>query len=84
MLDTFGTNAKSGTGTFIETFKADEKDVRGLIVQIGFGFYSAFMEASKVDVLARKAGEDQTRFWSSEGKRSSPLRLQPAIPLPPP
>ncbi len=68
LLDTLGTIAKSGTGAFIEALKAEEKDAPGLIGQFGVGFYSAFMVASKVDVLTRKAGEDGAWLWSSDGK----------------
>ena len=68
LLDTLGTIAKSGTGAFIEALKAEEKDTPGLIGQFGVGFYSAFMVASTVDVLTRKAGETDAWLWSSDGK----------------
>lgn len=68
LLDTLGTIAKSGTGAFIEALKAEEKDTPGLIGQFGVGFYSAFMVASQVDVLTRKAGENDAWLWSSVGK----------------
>ena len=70
LLETLGTIAKSGTGAFIEAFKADEKDSPSLIGQFGVGFYSAFMVATKVDVLTRKAGEADAWLWSSDGKGS--------------
>ncbi|WP_227272065.1 molecular chaperone HtpG [Roseobacter weihaiensis] len=76
LLDTLGTIAKSGTGAFIEALKADEKDAPGLIGQFGVGFYSAFMVASKVDVLTSKAGEDEAWLWSSDGKGS--FTIEPA------
>ncbi len=68
LLDTLGTIAKSGTGAFIEALKAEEKDRPGLIGQFGVGFYSAFMVASRVDVVTRKAGEAEAWLWSSDGK----------------
>ena len=68
LLETLGTIAKSGTGAFIEALKAEEQDKVGLIGQFGVGFYSAFMVAARVDVLTRKAGEDQAWLWSSDGK----------------
>lgn len=68
LLETLGTIAKSGTGAFIEALKAEEKDQVGLIGQFGVGFYSAFMVASQVDVVTRKAGEDKAWLWSSDGK----------------
>ncbi len=70
LLDTLGTIAKSGTGAFIEALKAEEKDQVGLIGQFGVGFYSAFMVASKVDVITRRAGEAESWLWSSDGKGS--------------
>jgi molecular chaperone HtpG len=39
-----------------------------LIGQFGIGFYSAFMVAGTVDVISRKAGEDKTWKWSSQGE----------------
>lgn len=68
LLETLGTIAKSGTSAFIEALKAEDKDKPGLIGQFGVGFYSAFMVASKVDVLTRKAGEAEAWHWSSDGK----------------
>ncbi len=68
LLDTLGTIAKSGTGAFIEALKADKKDKTSLIGQFGVGFYSAFMVASQVDVLTRKAGEEEAWLWQSDGK----------------
>ena len=70
LLETLGTIAKSGADAFIEAFKAEEKDAPGLIGQFGVGFYSAFMVATKVDVLTRKAGEADAWLWSSDGKGS--------------
>jgi molecular chaperone HtpG len=68
LLATLGTIAKSGTSAFIEALKADDNDKPGLIGQFGVGFYSAFMVASNVDVLTRKADETAGWLWSSDGK----------------
>ncbi|MFD2782686.1 molecular chaperone HtpG [Novosphingobium pokkalii] len=38
-----------------------------MIGQFGVGFYSAFMVAEKVDVISRRAGQDQAAMWSSDG-----------------
>ncbi|WP_298854980.1 molecular chaperone HtpG [uncultured Ruegeria sp.] len=68
LLETLGTIAKSGTSAFIEALRADDKAKPGLIGQFGVGFYSAFMVASRVDVVTRKAGESEAWLWSSDGK----------------
>jgi molecular chaperone HtpG len=68
LLETLGTIARSGTGAFLEALKEGEKGEVGLIGQFGVGFYSAFMVADNVDVLTRKAGEEQSWLWASDGK----------------
>ena len=68
LLETLGTIARSGTNAFVKALTADDKDKPGLIGQFGVGFYSAFMVASQVDVLTRKAGEAEAWLWSSDGK----------------
>jgi molecular chaperone HtpG len=68
LLETLGTIARSGTGAFLEALKEGEKGEVGLIGQFGVGFYSAFMVADSVDVLTRKAGEEQSWLWTSDGK----------------
>ena len=76
LLDTLGTIAKSGTGAFIDALKAQDKDAPGLIGQFGVGFYSAFMVATRVDVVTRKAGEEAAWLWSSDGKGA--FSIEPA------
>ena len=67
MIAHLGTIAKSGTEDFVKQLTGDkEKDV-SLIGQFGVGFYSSFMVAEKVDVISRKAGEEQGWHWSSKG-----------------
>ena len=68
LLETLGTIARSGTGAFLEALKSSKKDDLGLIGKFGVGFYSAFMVADNVDVLTRKAGEEESWQWSSNGK----------------
>jgi len=68
LLETLGTIAKSGTQAFLDQLGSDENKDMSLIGQFGVGFYSSFMVAKKVDVLTRKAGEDQAWAWSSDGK----------------
>ncbi len=68
LLETLGTIARSGTGAFLESLKDGDKGELGLIGQFGVGFYSAFMVADSVDVVTRKAGDEQSWLWSSDGK----------------
>src|ERR1700744_4768713 len=63
-----GTIARSGTKTFLAQLSGDAKKDSNLIGQFGVGFYSAFMVADKVEVVSRKAGEDQAWRWTSDGK----------------
>ena len=65
-----GTIASSGTRKFLENLGDDAKRNSNLIGQFGVGFYSAFMVASKVEVVSRKAGQDKAFRWESEGRSS--------------
>ena len=67
MVESLGTIAKSGTKSFIEKLTGDAKKDSNLIGQFGVGFYAAFMVASKISVLSRKAGEDKAFIWESDG-----------------
>ena len=69
-----GTIARSGTKNFISQLQNDTKQAANLIGQFGVGFYSVFMVADKVDVLTRKAGEDQAWLWSSNGEENYTIR----------
>ena len=68
LIETLGTIARSGTQAFLAQLTGDGKKDLGLIGQFGVGFYSSFMVADRVDVLTRKAGEEQAWLWSSDGK----------------
>ena len=61
-----GTIAKSGTADFVRNAK-DNGSVVDLIGKFGVGFYSAFMVANKVEVITRRAGEEQAYKWISDG-----------------
>ncbi len=65
-----GTIASSGTKKFLASLSDDAKKDSNLIGQFGVGFYSAFMVAKKIEVLSRKAGEDEAWLWSSNGETS--------------
>ncbi|MCP5368672.1 MAG: molecular chaperone HtpG [Hyphomicrobiales bacterium] len=68
LIATLGTIASSGTQTFVSKLTGDEKKDAQLIGQFGVGFYSAFMVADRVEVLTRKAGDDTSWLWVSDGK----------------
>jgi molecular chaperone HtpG len=63
-----GTIARSGTKNFLAQLSGDARKDSNLIGQFGVGFYSVFMVADKVEVFSRKAGEDKTFKWTSDGK----------------
>ncbi len=70
-LDTqLGTIARSGTKSFLNSLSGDAKKDASLIGQFGVGFYSSFMVADKVEVLTKKAGEDQAWLWESDGQNA--------------
>jgi molecular chaperone HtpG len=68
LIANLGTIARSGTKNFLAQLTADAKKDSNLIGQFGVGFYSAFMVADKVEVISRKAGEEQAWRWTSDGK----------------
>lgn len=62
-----GTIAKSGSLNFKnENEDAKDNDIE-VIGQFGVGFYSAFMVASKVEVVSKAFGADTANKWVSEG-----------------
>jgi molecular chaperone HtpG len=77
LIASIGTIAKSGTKSFVEAMTGDAKKDSNLIGQFGVGFYSVFMVASQVDVISKKAGEEQAYKWSSDG--SGEFDLAPVI-----
>src|SRR4029077_18128905 len=68
LVSHLGTIARSGTKNFLSQLSGDAKKDSNLIGQFGVGFYSVFMVADKVEVISRKAGEDKTWRWTSDGK----------------
>ncbi len=66
LINHLGTIAKSGTADFVNNAKDNGSSV-DLIGQFGVGFYSAFMVASKVEIVTKKAGEDKAWKWTSDG-----------------
>lgn len=81
MAETLGTIARSGTKAFMDRLSADKNgEGQQLIGQFGVGFYSAFMVAGKVEVISRRAGEEEAASWSSDGSGTYTLApVDPAI-----
>ena len=70
LIDNLGTIAKSGTAALMEKMKANGDkgdDSLKLIGQFGVGFYAAYMVASQVRVISRKAGSKSVWVWESDG-----------------
>ena len=77
VVENIGTIAKSGTREFLKLLaEKDENkaDIPELIGQFGVGFYSAFMVASKVELVTKKAiGDAPAVRWESTGEGSYEL-----------
>ncbi len=76
LVSNLGTIARSGTKNFLAQLSADAKKDSNLIGQFGVGFYSAFMVADRVEVVSRKAGQENAWRWISDGK--SGFDIEPA------
>ncbi|MBS1165384.1 MAG: htpG [Proteobacteria bacterium] len=76
LKDNLGTIARSGTRAFLEGL-ADKAEGQALIGQFGVGFYSAFMVASRVRVVSRKAGSEEAWAWEGAGARHGGRTVPP-------
>ena len=76
LADHLGTIARSGTKNFLSSLSGDAKRDSNLIGQFGVGFYSAFMVADRVEVVSRKATEDNAWRWTS---KDFSVNLRPPI-----
>jgi molecular chaperone HtpG len=68
LTDNLGTIARSGTQGFMSQLSGDAARDVNLIGQFGVGFYSAFMVADQVEVISRRAGEEHSWRWRSDGR----------------
>src|ERR1700684_833649 len=74
MAEALGTIARSGTKAFLDRLEtAQSEEDAALVGRFGVGFYSAFMVANRVEVIARRAGSDTANVWSADGKGSFSL-----------
>ena len=79
LIENLGTIARSGTAAFVKELTGDQRKDVSLIGQFGVGFYSSFMVADKVEVLSRKAGEDDGWRWESDGKGEFTIEPEPNL-----
>ncbi len=68
VISNLGTIARSGTSAFVKNLSGDARKDAQLIGQFGVGFYSAFMVATEVLVISRRAGEEHAWRWRSDGR----------------
>ena len=70
LIANLGTVAKSGTLSFMQSLKEQQKQLDGnLIGQFGVGFYSVFMVTEEVTVETRSARLDSQGYrWRSSGQ----------------
>ncbi len=75
LAENLGTIARSGTAAFASQLANAKPEERpSLIGQFGVGFYSAFMVADRVEVISRKAGQDEAWQWVSDGRGQYTLK----------
>ncbi len=67
--------AFSGAEEFLEKYKDSAKD-SGIIGHFGLGFYSAFMVASKVEIITKSHKDEPAAHWICDG--SPEFSLEPS------
>ena len=67
--------AFSGAEEFLEKYKDSAKD-SGIIGHFGLGFYSAFMVASKVEIITKSHKDEPAAHWICDG--SPEFTLEPS------
>ena len=71
LKSSLGTIADQEQKLSLEQISKNSKDKKAdmsMIGQFGVGFYASFMVADSVEVLSKKAGEEQAWRWLSDGK----------------
>ena len=68
LKENLGTIARSGTRRFLDDVKEGAAAGTNLIGQFGVGFYASFMVADRVEVVSKRAGDDQAHRWVSDGR----------------
>jgi TNF receptor-associated protein 1 len=77
LVQNLGTIAHSGTKAFLKALAEQQKPDTRLIGQFGVGFYSAFMAATRVDVVSRSQRDGSEGWrWTSDGGNG--FALEPA------
>ncbi|MBT4918980.1 MAG: molecular chaperone HtpG [Flavobacteriaceae bacterium] len=59
--------AFSGAEEFLEKYKDESGDDKGIIGHFGLGFYSAFMVAEKVEIISKSFKEEPAVHWECDG-----------------
>lgn len=67
--------AFSGAEEFLDKYKDSAKD-SGIIGHFGLGFYSAFMVASKVEIITKSYKDEPAAHWTCDG--SPEFSLEPS------
>lgn len=67
LIENIGTIARSGTQNFLSKLTGNKNQDMQLIGQFGVGFYSGFMVANEIEVITKKAGENEVWQWKSKG-----------------
>jgi len=59
--------AFSGAEEFLEKYKDESGDDKGIIGHFGLGFYSAFMVADKVEIISKSFKKEPAVHWECDG-----------------
>ena len=59
--------AFSGAEEFLEKYKDESGDDKGIIGHFGLGFYSAFMVAEKVEIISKSFKDEPAVHWECDG-----------------